>query len=265
MALQPPGVLHRPHQWIYDGRVRVFWPIAENIENARRQLKDRNVVDLIAYLEPSVAQSVNTAAPRLAYRRDFVIDGGKAVLEGERVEQHQAPDTQGRRTILFLVGLGDDVGDSTRHPSVLGHLPGCLLYRVPHNSGSGGDTVGTLQFQRQGAQVVGEVGYRSTANVEVGQLLSARAVQPPTKVISSFESRLDVHSVAQTVRVEDANQCKRFGKGGEPFVELILQRPLRSRPFALQQNRVPGPQLGPNVGCAFHATAFLTGGHAEAA
>ena len=179
-----------------------------------------------------------------------------------RVEKHQAPDAPGCGSVLFLVGTGYDIGDEPGLESraCLGDLLGRLLYCVADHPGCRHNLVGSLQFQRKGTQIICQLRNRSGTHAAI-RLLSVHENRAATIWMSFATSKrgLDVRQVAKTFRVEDSYKSERFGECSEPLIELVLKRTCRAFPLALQQHRVAGPELDPNVGNARPAATLRPG------
>ena len=134
VSFQPAGVFHRLNQ-MNEGRTLDFLrPVAKNAQDVGSQLKNRHVVNILANVPPGLAQPRNALSQGFAYGRNVFVGRRQAVLEGEGVEEHQAPDAQGSGPVLFLVGVGDDVGDAAGDSSVLCNLRCRLFQSVPKAS-----------------------------------------------------------------------------------------------------------------------------------
>ena len=139
-------------------------PIAEHLQDVRRQLKYRHVVDLVTDVTPGFSQAGKFLPQRFLNRGDIFVHHRKAVLEGQRIEKHQAPDSQGGGAVLLLVGAGDYVGNPAGYAGMLRDLYRRLLQRVPDRAGSGRHPVYAFKLQWKRTQLVRKLRHRTVAN-----------------------------------------------------------------------------------------------------
>ena len=109
VALQQTRVVHRLDQRHNDRLPYLRRPQLEYVQDVDRELKHGYVVDVVAHVSPDAAQTGNTILESFLDRWGLSGSCGKAVVEGQRVEEHQTPDAQSGGAVLLLVGLGDDL------------------------------------------------------------------------------------------------------------------------------------------------------------
>ena len=100
---------------------------------------------------------------------NVVVRGGEAVLEGEGVEEDEAADAQGGGAVLFLIGLGDDVGDAPGQAGVRSDRTGGRLEGVADDGGGCCHLVDAFEVQGEGAQFIGEFADGAVPNGRLGR------------------------------------------------------------------------------------------------
>ena len=184
--------------------------VVEHVEDVDRQLEYGNVVDVVANIAPRAAESRQAATSRLADRGNLGTDCGKALLESQGVEQHQATDPQGRGSVLFLVGPGDEIGYAVRDAGMARYLSRRLLEREPNDLGRGGHAVRSLQFERERVQLVGKPLRGPGSEAARRHFHAARAVNPPFEIRGGFEGGKNVVLAPQPHGIQNAYHSQSF-------------------------------------------------------
>ena len=87
----------------------------------------------------------------LAHRLDLAVDSGKAVLEREGIEQHEAADAPRCGAIPLFVGGGDDFSHSMRSSRMPAERLCGLIEGVVDSGGGRDHAVDALDFEREKA------------------------------------------------------------------------------------------------------------------
>ena len=157
-------------------------PGTEHIEDVDRKLEDGNVVDVFADMLPSVAKTGQALPPRLRSRLHVLIDLSEPVLEGERVEEDKTTNAEGGGAFFLLIGLGNEVGDSTRYPGVATYPMRGLFHTIPDRPCCGVDKVHTFDVDGQCAKMVDKVRNCPCSDGALQPNCASRAVEPPLKI-----------------------------------------------------------------------------------
>ena len=223
--------------------------IAEDVEDVRGEIEDRNVVDPRADHPPNVPQPLGRGMS-LRHGGHFRMHLGEAVLEGQRIEQHQAGDPQRRGALLLLVRLRDQRRHSLGGAGVPPDLPRRRLGRPAHRPRRRGHAVDALDRQRQRPQVVRQL-VRGAAAHLLGMLDPAAAgMQVPLQVPGLGQRPAHVISRAQRLRVEHSDPADRGRIGRDPSLQLLVERRFRALPLAFEQRELIARQpLDQQVRC----------------
>ena len=164
VSRQVAGVFHRLEDWLHHRAVPEVRQvgIVQDGQHSFGQVKHRHVIDGFADVVPNLQQPGHTAIPpRFGDGGYGVVGGREAQMEGQGVEYDQAADAQGLGAVSFPVGLGDGLPDQAGQPGIGGQFGRRLFNGVLDDGGGGDHAVGAFQFQRQHAQVVGDLGGRA--------------------------------------------------------------------------------------------------------
>ena len=234
------------------------------VKDGAGQRKHRHIVNGAADLPPNIPQSggVRAAvgkAQRLPDGADGGVHCGEALLKCHCVEQHQAADAEGGAAVGFPVGFGDDVGDGAGDAGVGGDGLRRPFHGVADDAGRRHYPVDALQFQGQGAQLVGQIGYGTTAGIGLRVGRPAGAVRPPLQVIGGGQFGAQVVRRFQAGGIEDAHQRQLVGEVLPAVVQLGCQQAGGVIPLAFQQDGIAGFERYLDVGGAPASAAFRAG------
>ena len=109
--------------------------------------------------------------------------------EGQGVEEDETSDAPGGGAVFLVIGLGNDFGDAAARPGVLFQFLRGLFNSVSDDPRSGGHPIRPLNFQREDAEIVREVGCRSGPDGAIGPHFAVSAVEPPIEKPVMFENK----------------------------------------------------------------------------
>ena len=157
---------------------------------------------------------------------------------------------------------GDGVSEEARESGVTTEDSGGLVKCPTNDAGSSDNAVDPFKFQRQQAQVIGELLNSSLAQCLAVEDPIAGAVQEPLEIESVFEFVLDVVDMPEIVGIEDADAGDGVGEVGQSVVELVEQVGVAGLPLAFEQDEFAGRQFVADVGRVAAAASFGAGGDA---
>ena len=256
MSFQVAGVVNGLKERIQDGSVPVGWSVNEDVKYGGSQVENGHVIYVVADVLPCPEQAGDAIPPGFGDARHVVVRCGEPEVESQGVEHYQATDAQGFGAISFPVGLRDNVPDAAGGSRVGGEFYRRLLDGMLDDGGGRDHAVGAFQFQRQHAQVVGDVSWRTETRAQFRSRFTPGTVEPPFKVAGVLKSLASIFQVFQPFGVEDADDAQRIGKLPQSSVQLAFQLADGIIPLAFQQHSVAGLQRDANVGSRVAVAAF---------
>ena len=127
-----------------------------------------------------------------------------------------------------------------------GNVTGGLFERITDDLGGGSHAVDAFQFQREAAQLVGQVADGPASHRPLRPCDAARAVQPPLE-FGGLKSRLGVFDLPKLAGIKDADGAKGFREVVEAGIQLVFQQTASAVPLALQDDRTSATQLDVDV------------------
>ena len=264
VAFEVAGFVDRFKQRTQDGLLVFGIAVGEHAQDFSGDLEDGHVVDVGADLLPSRLQGFGALGGDFLDGGDVVAHEREPAVERKRVEQHQAADSLARFAFLFVGRFGDDFGDESGDAGVGVEAADGLGERVADFERGGVDAVGTLDLEREQAQLGGQRLHLAFAQDRIVVDLGAGAVQVPLEIAEPAEHVADVVFDFEVVGVEHAEASDGVGEVVHALGELAVQLGAAALPLALDQDQLAGGQLEAEVGCVAVAAALGAGGGCRA-